>query len=179
MPAPTLTAYASPADLQVYYDWHEIGELVSDSSEAISANDQLDATKVYNWIIVRCLNRGAGEIETNLMVSGMYAVTDLQNLVGNGKEKLVGINADLGMCYLMERKPLWNAEKLAAYREARDALLKDLKTGVNVFNLAAQINAGTPEANGPSIIENANSGLVAYKPGMEYFPVDRPIFNNG
>jgi hypothetical protein len=179
MAAPSLTAYATPQDLQVYYDWHEIGELITDSNEVISANDQFDTSKQGCWVVIRALNRGAGEIDTNLMVSGMYSLTDLQNLTGNSKEKLIGINCDLAMCVLMERKPLWQQDKIEAYRKSREELLKNLRTGVNVFNLPAQINAGTPEVSGPSIAENANSGLVAYKPNMQYFPTDTPIYGNG
>ena len=174
MPAPVLTAYAGPADLQVYYDWREIGELCSDSNETLSANDQLT-----NPNVIRALNRGAGDIETNLMVSKMYSVADLTSLTGNSKEILIAMNCEMAIVYLFERKPLYNVDKLKAYREIKESRLKMLATGLNVFNLTAQISAGTPEATGLSVLQYSQSGLTAYHPGMHYFPVPRPIFGNG
>jgi hypothetical protein len=173
MPAPTLTAYASPSDLQTYYDWREIGEVCTDSQEQVSANDQQT-----NPNIIRALNRGAGEIEANLMVSGMYSITDLQGLTGNSKELLIGMNCDFCICFLFERKPFYNAEKLSTYRAVREDWAKKLATGVNVFNIAAQIQAGTPEVSGLSCVQYAQSGLVPYRPGMHYFPVQRGVFQN-
>lgn len=179
MAAPTLTAYANASDLQLYYDWREIGEVVSDSAEIISANDQTDPTNVYGATIVRCLNRAAGEIEAAVMVSGMYTIAQLQGLTGNSLEKLKGANCDLAIVYLYKRKFMYNSDRLAAYKKETDELIEKLRNGTNVFNIPVNINAGTPEVTGLSTVEEANSGLIAYDPTMHYFPVPRSIFGNG
>lgn len=174
MPTPVLTAYATPANLQTYCDWREIGNLVKDANEEESANDQLT-----DPIIISCLNRAAGEIETALMVSGMYSIANLQALTGNSLEVLIGTNCDGALYWIYRRKPLMFPDKLKTYKEQFYETLEKLKTGENVFNLIANINAGTPEAFGLTIVEEARSGLVAYKPNMHYFPVPRQLFGNG
>lgn len=171
---PTLTAYASPANLQAYCDWREVGELITDSNETLSGNDQ-----TTNPILIELLNLGAGEIEANLMVSGMYTIAQLQALTGNSLELLIAMNCSLTLFWIYNRKPLQNQEKWKLYREMRKEALKDLSTGINVFNITANINAGTPEAKGLSTVEYADSGLVPYYPGMHYFPVPRSIMGNG
>lgn len=174
MPPPVLTAYATPANWQAYTDWHEIGELISDSAELISANDQLT-----HPVVIELLNSAAGDIETSFMVSGMYAITDLTGLVGNSKEKLIRLNCERATFYLYRRKPLQFAEQLKTFREMTEHDLDLLRTGMNVFNIAAQINAGTPEAKGLSTVQMSQSGLTAYHPGMHYFPAPQSIFGNG
>jgi hypothetical protein len=170
---PVLTAYATPSDLQVYYDWREIGEVCVDNQELLSANDQIN-----DPIVIRALNRGAGEIEAALLAGGIYSVADLQSLTGNSKELLIGINCDFAICILFERKPFYNAEKLETYREVRENWLKKLGTGINIFNLPGPIAASTPEASGLTAVEYANSGLTTYYPGMHYFPASRNVFQN-
>ena len=176
MPGPTLTAYATPANLQTYCDWREVGDLCVDANEEISANDQL-----ANPIIISCLNRAAGEIETALMVSGMYSLAQLAAILaagGNSAEVLVGTNCDGALYWIYRRKPLLFPEKLKAYKEQFYDTITKLKEGENVFNLAGNVSAGTPESFGPTIVEEARSGIMVYKPNMHYYPVPRTLFNN-
>jgi phage gp36-like protein len=162
-----MPAYATPADLQVAFDWHEIGDLISDSNEQLSANDQLT-----NPNVLAALAKASGDIDVNLMVSGRYSSTDLSTLTDNSLAYLKAMVCRIAMCYIMERKPMFKPEVVKAYREWVDSYLKKLASGVNVFNLPAQISAGTPEASGLTGVQyNCNElNLVTDPNRMHYFP---------
>lgn len=151
------TPYAGPADLQQRYDWREIGDLLSDSNEQISALDQVTAGNAYNTLLVQLFADAAGDVEASLLAAGRYATTDLTALTGSSQALLKRILCELVIAYLYERKPFYKPERLEAYAKAKEGHLKRLWGGSNVFNLPLVVAAGLPEAAGPSTIDYQNN----------------------
>lgn len=146
-------AYATPADLQEYYDWHEIGDLISDSKECISALDQTTAGNMYNTRLQRFLDRASGEVEAAVLRGGRYTAADLAGLTGNARELLRGIVCEFVVLYLFERKPLYRPEVLEQFRKAKTERLTLLANGTNIFGgLPAVVEAGKPAIDGPSLV---------------------------
>lgn len=143
-------AIATQADLQIYYDWREIGDLISDSTETISALDQVTAGNIYYTRLGRLRDRAEGEVLSYLLTGGRYTEADIAALTGASKEILVGLICTFWMLYLLERKPLFRPDALEAKREETERLAKQLQSGANVLNIATAIDAGKPVAAGPS-----------------------------
>lgn len=155
-----MSSYATPADMQLRYDWRELGDLLSDSDEQISALDQATAGNQYNTLLLQLLNDASGDIDAALLQAGRYASTDLTGLTGNSLSLLKRITCEITIAYLRERKPFWKQEQLEAYSKAKEGHLDRLRTGKNVFNLPLVIVAGAPELTGPSLIEYHDLHLV-------------------
>ena len=156
-----MTNYATVQDLQLRYDWREIGDLVSDSDEQISALDQATSGNQYNTLLVQLLSDASGDIEAALLYAGRYATTDLSGLTGNSLSLLKRITCEITIAYLRERKPFWKTEQLEAYSKAKEKHLERLRTGANVFNLPLVIESGAPEAEGPTTADyRTNFNLI-------------------
>lgn len=157
-----MASYATVADLQDYYDWREIGDLVSDSDEQISALDQVTSSpaNLYNTRLVRFLSRASGEVESVVLRNGRYSVSDLTGLTGNNAELLRGIVCEFVMLYLHERKPLYKPQELEAWRKARIERLDLLGSGKNIFNLPLVVEAGLPEATGATTLQYQDLNLI-------------------
>jgi hypothetical protein len=146
-------AYASAADLQEYYDWREIGDLISDSGEQVSALDQVTAGNMYHTRLSRFLDRASGEVEAALLRGGRYTPTDLAGLTGNARELLRGIVCEFVVLYLFERKPLYKPDMLEQFRKAKTERLGLLASGTNIFGgLPAAAEAAKPAVDGPSLV---------------------------
>lgn len=156
-----MASYATVADLQDYFDWREIGDLISDSNEKISALDQVTTGNVYNTRLLRFLQRASAELESVVLKGGRYSVTDLTGLTGNSLELLKAITCEFVMVYLYERKPFWNPERMESYRKVKTERLEKFAKGANIFNLPLVIEAGQASVTGPSTIDySTNYNLV-------------------
>ena len=152
---------AGIADLQDYVDWREIGDLISDSNEQISALDQVTTGTVYNTRLLRLLSRALAEITSVVLRGGRYSVADLTGLTGNDRELLIGMQIEFVVTYLFERKPLYKPDLLEAYRKAKSERLEMLGSGENVFNLPLVIEAGKVAIDGATTIDySTNYNLV-------------------
>lgn len=148
--------YASPADLCARYDRNDIGQLCSDTKNAVSPVDLTN-----DPICLAMLNDASGEIDGALMVGGNYTAADLATgLTPNSTFKLIRICCDLAMWYLIQRRPGWNPEKAKAIREIAESHLEKLRNGENVFNIAANIAAGDPIVEGPTTLDFQYLGLI-------------------
>jgi hypothetical protein len=153
--------YADIADLQDYYDWREIGDLLTDSDEQVSALDQVTTGNLYNTRLLRFLSRASAEVEAIALKGGRYSVTDLSGLTGNSAEFLSGIVCELVMMYLFERKKMYKPEMLETLKKSAAEKLKLLGDGDNVLNLPLVIDAGTVDIDGPTTTDySTNLNLV-------------------
>lgn len=144
-------AYAAVADLQEYYDWREIGDMISDSKEQVSALDQTTPGNMYNTRLSRFLDRASGEVEAAVLRGGRYTAADLAGLTGNARELLRGIVCEFVVLYLFERKPFYKPELLEQFRKAKTERLQLLASGENIFGgIPAVVEAGKPQIDGPS-----------------------------
>ena len=155
-----MPAYATVADLQDYYDWREIGDLVSDSKSQISAIEQREAGSVYNSRLLRFLERASGEIEAAIFRGGRYNAADLASLTGNSLELLRGICCEFVVLYLMQRKPMYAPEKMKAFEDQKRERLRTLQSGEDIFPIPKVVAAGVTKIAGPTTIEYQGLNLV-------------------
>lgn len=170
--------YITAKDMQLRYDWKLLGDLISDSGERVQPQAQI----THPNMIAACTD-ASGEVDAALMYGDRYSSTDLSGLVAAGPSNslnlLIQICCQIAICNLYERKYATKFEVMKPFREAKEGHLERLRTGSNVFNLPTVQAAATEQASGPSLVDYQNSGLVSHYPGMHYFPVTRPTFNNG
>lgn len=141
-------AYATPADLIARYDARDVGQLCSDDKTAVSTVDLPN-----NYICLTALNDAAGDIDGALMVGNRYSAADLATLTANSTYKLIRVNCDIAMRYLIDRRPGWNPEKAKLIREQAEEHLERLRRGENTFNIQASMDAGEPVVDGPSMLD--------------------------
>lgn len=161
-------AYATPADLITRYDENDVGQLCSDTKNAVSPIDLPN-----NARCLAMLNDASGDIDGALMVGGNYNAIDLAGLTANSTYKLIRICCDLAMWYLIQRRPGWNPEKAKAIREIAEEHLERLRKGENTFNIQASIDAGDPVVEGPTTLDFQYLGLI--RDSVKNFYVPRRI----
>lgn len=148
-----MAAYATSADLIKRYDSRDIAMLASDTGSP-SAGIATDPN------VTEALLDASGEIDSALMVSKMYAATDLTSLTGNSAAKLKRLTCDLAMSFLFARRPLFGFEKYEAARKMSDGHLDRLRKGENIFDLQAIKDAGVPKVDGPTTVDYTDLNLV-------------------
>jgi phage gp36-like protein len=143
-----MMAYATSADLLVRYDRNDVGQLCSDTKNAVSAVDL-----TTDAVCLAALNDASGDIDGALMVGANYTAADLATLTANSTYKLIRVCCDIAMWYLIQRRPGWNPEKAKAIREIAEQHLERLRKGENTFNIQASIAAGDPVVDGPTMLD--------------------------
>lgn len=137
--------YVTVAELLKRFDWRDIGGLVSDDDSRV-----LLAELTTDTNLLACIGDASGDIDAALLAGGHYTAADLEGLTGNALSKLRRMCSEITMFYLLDRRPLFNAEKLEAYEKMRERHLERLRTGENVFALDAHLAAGVASVDGPS-----------------------------
>ena len=137
--------YVTVAELLKRFDWRDIGGLVSDEdSQVLNAELATDAN------LLACIGDASGDIDAALMAGGRYTAANLEGLTGNALNKLYRMCSEIAMFYLLDRRPLFNSDKLEVYEKMRERHLERLRVGENVFNLDAHITSGVVTVDGPS-----------------------------
>ena len=163
--------YVTVAELLKRFDWRDIGGLVSDNdSQVLNAELATDAN------LLACIGDASGDIDAALLAGGRYTTTDLEGLSGNALSKLYRMCSEITMFYLLDRRPLFNTEKLESYERMRERHLKRLQTGENVFNLEEHVTAGVALVDGPST-QNYNDLNLFRDRTRNFYPV-RHLPNN-
>lgn len=160
-----MTAYATPSDMLIHADARDIGDLVADDGQQVSAVDLLT-----NPILLEFLTRSSGDVESALVVGNRYSVDQLENLTGNSKAKLVDLVCDLTVIRLLKRRPGKDLEQLKLMSEMADVKLDRLRKGENIFDLTAIRNASVVSVDGPTTLEFQDLNLVRDRIGNRYFP---------
>ena len=163
--------YVTVAELLKRFDHRDIGGLVSDdNSQVLEPDLTLDAK------LLTCIGDASGDIDAALLAGGRYIATDLEGLTGNALNKLRRMCSEITMFYLLDRRPLFNAERLESYEQMRNRHLKRLQSGENVFNLDEHVTAGVASVDGPST-QNFNDLNLFRDRVRNYFP-PRHLPNN-
>ncbi len=157
-------AYADASDLLDRKSYVTVGQLASDSGTAISAGGLLN-----NDVVDAALDSASGAIDAALMQGGRYTSAELTALTGNSLAYLKQICCEIAMAFLYSRKPTWRQEEYKAALEVQDLYLERLRKGENVFNIQANIDAGTPSYTQPSVIAVERQGLVRDRT-LHYYP---------
>ena len=148
-------SYASPADLIARKSVQTLGDLVSDDGTRITPTGLLANVNLQD-----ALNDASGEIEAALLQGNRYQVSDLNALSGNSQGYLKRITCEIAWAFLLSRKPDRRVEELKAALELQDVYLERLRTGKNVFNVAAEIAAGQIAVVVPSVQSVQTKNLI-------------------
>jgi phage gp36-like protein len=124
-------AYATGTDLVDCFDVDLIGDLAQDTREPVDASV---VTTLPN--VLRMLDQASGEIDVALIAGGRYQPAQLALLTGSSQSHLVRITCTIAMALLFKRRPSQAMLELAKpLYEEKEKYLKDLRTGVNLFNI--------------------------------------------
>lgn len=160
-------AYADAFDLVDRKSAQTIGDLVSDSGEAVDEGDLSSNARV-----TAALDSASGAIESALLAGGRYSTADLGSLSGNGLAYLKMITCDIAMTYLFARKPTTSVDEYKAAQDLADVHLERLRKGERIFNIAEVVTAGVPSYSGPTVPELRELNLIRDRTN-NYFPARR------
>jgi phage gp36-like protein len=153
----SLTSYASVADLLALKDYRTIAQLCSDDG----ANPIPLADLPTNINLLTILSTASGELESAVLRSGIYQVTDLSGLSGVSLAYLKKIVCDIAMKLLYSRRPgpAPSETCINDYNSAMDAL-NNLANGVRIFSFQQTQEAGLPQVYQMQTYDYINNNLV-------------------
>lgn len=157
-------AYATAADLLLRKDWREIGDLVSDDTVQISESELTTDAKV-----LVALSDASGDINASLLAGGRYTVANLESLTGDSLALLKRITCEIGIYYLLVRRPNLDSKTLEYYEKLREMYLRRLSTGEDLFNLDSVLNASLPDVDGPTSLGFEKLNLLRDR-AYNYYP---------
>lgn len=163
-----MPAYATGSDLVARYDIDIVGDLASDERDPMERSSIPTNPKVETALL-----DGAGEIEIALLEGGRYTVSQLTNLTGNSRQKLIRINCDIAMALLLQRRVDKRFQELAEQvAKISRCHLQALCKGENVFGLPENIDAGVLDVDTITAIDIDNRNLLPAR--MErFFPTSQ------
>lgn len=133
-------SYATISDLKTRYDNRRLGDLIKDD-DTRATGSTLDNSTVLQAV----LDDATGMIDSACLAGKRYTTDDLSGLTGTDAALLIRICCDLAYGLLVRRRGFTEQEvaKLApGYNEAMQ-ILRQLRLGELVFNVAAVLEAGT------------------------------------
>jgi phage gp36-like protein len=159
-------AYASVTDIIARKSVQTLGDLVSDDGVRVVQADLIGPP--VNAVLQAALDSAAGEIEAACLVGGRYTVENLiaifaaaaASSLRNTRSHLVRINCEIAYTFLLSRKPSYSVEDYKAAMELQEVYLERLRKGENVFNIAANIEAGTPSVAIPTVVSVQAKGFI-------------------
>lgn len=145
-PNSSLTPYATPADMLVYYDIRPIADLCSDNNTRLGTtppNPNPDhAIVAASPILAQMLLVASGMVEAALLRADRYGVADLQALDGASQAFLIKLVCDLTMGELYRRRP--DKGMPPPFYTAALEWLEHIASGDRVFAFAETEAAGLP-----------------------------------
>jgi phage gp36-like protein len=157
-------SYATTADLLKRVDSRVLGDLVSDSNVRVDPTSLLTDANIQ-----AALDDASGLINSAVLVSEKYQPSDLAGLTGVDQAYLLRLTCNLAYGLLVLRRGQ-SVEKLEQYQEALKTL-EMLRSGERVFAVAANEEAGLPQAQFPSAAVYQNLDLMRDK--SKVFPTRR------
>jgi|SRR5579884_1361147 len=158
-------SYAQPSDLLARYDARVLGDLVNDAGTRQTPTQLLTDPN-----LAAALASAAGTVNAAALVGQRYTVGELSALTGDDLAFLVNVNCALAFGLLNQRRGN-DPMKFPAYAEARE-VLDMLRDGKAIFNVPADVAAGTPQDQFPSAAAYAAINLLRDAAGR-YFAVRR------
>lgn len=158
-------AYCAASDAILLWDVRLMGDLFHDDGSRATSAQITTALTAENNLFNKHAQIAAGWIEAAVLRGDRYQVSDLAStLGGNSQQLLVWLNCSLAMKSLLRRrsgKRPW--DELKADIEEATAILTDLASGILVFSLQENCDAGVAEhtTDQPSDVEARD--LVTYQ----------------
>jgi phage gp36-like protein len=163
-------AYINFADMIARYDRNDVLALLSDTQYDPQAWDVgTDPPPPFT----ECADDASGTVDAWIQRGGRYTPADLAGLTGTALSYLKRITCDICMCYLMERRPDRNPERVKAQRELAEGHLKLLASGQMIFAIPNAVNAGLEQIVGPSCVDTQNLNLPVDHCRPHYYPRQR------
>jgi phage gp36-like protein len=160
-------AYINFPDMIARYDRNDVLALLSDTQFDPQGYDVgTDPPPPFT----ECADDASGTVDAYIMRGGRYTIADLAGLTGTALAFLKRITCDICMCYLMERRPDRNPQRVAQQRELAEAHLKMLASGEMIFAIPNAINAGLESIVGPSCVEVQQLNLPVDHCRPHYYP---------
>lgn len=146
-------AYASPADLKLFFDERVLRDLASDTG--------VQATLGNDARVEMALDAASGKIDAALFVGGNYTPDELGALTGNSLNLLKYVCSYLAMGILIARRPEKIKEEWcqAIIKEGEDFLDK-LRQGIRTFDIDTHLAAGRPTIDGLSTVGHERINLL-------------------
>lgn len=140
------TPYLQVSDVLARLDWRPIAGLVNDfpgsatEPTPVTYNDLLT-----NVNLIAIIQSACGELESAVLRSEMYQVSDLQALNGVSQQYLFTIISDIVAygCYTRRMGPAPSEMVINNYNRAMKAL-EDLSNGTRIFSFQQTAQAGLP-----------------------------------
>ena len=161
-------AYASAADMLKRKDARTIGDLVSDTGVRINSTLLLTDANLS-----AALDDASGEIDAALRVANRYSAANLAGLTGNSLAHLKRICCDIAFGLLWERRPWGDEDQRADAMDRAKKALDRLRKGEAIFDIAANVEAGLPEAHVPSISSISRLNLLVDRARNGFYPARR------
>lgn len=158
-------AYASSSDLIVYCDERVIADLCTDNGYRPTPSQLLT-----NANVTAALSAASGQVNTATLSAGRYSPTDLSALTGDDQAILTMMVSWLAFGILCSRRGR-DARSEPFYVQALE-MLDQLKKGERIFNVPANVAAGTPVQIFPSAQQYAQVNTIRTNT-YRLFPIRR------
>jgi len=159
-------SYATPTQFRERIDVRMLGDLAADDGTQVSSSGVLSDGNIQ-----AALNDGSGDIEAALRMARRYTVAQMAALAANTNFKLVRINVDLAVGYLVDRRLYGKAdETLKRIMDRGREELKALADGHLVLEVDDALDAGLPSVTGPTTAQLDNLNMISRTAGMRFYP---------
>ena len=159
-----MNAFMQPTDMQKYVDIRLLNELVSD------VGTDGDYTTDATGVLAAAISRASEEIASAATRSNAYVVAELETLATADNGMLLGLTADLALCFLFERRGADVPESVKAKANRAQERLGDLRDGKRVFAVDTKRDAGTATV---AVITTTTRGSLAMNADGTFFPSRR------
>jgi len=156
-----MNPFMSVSEMQKYVDIRLLNELVSDT--ATDGDYSTDSTGV----LAAAIERASEEIASAATRSNAYVVSELETLATANNGMLLGLTADLALCFLFERRGGDVPESVKAKANRAQDRLGDLRDGKRVFAVDTKRDAGTATVQ---VIMASTRGSLAMNADGSFFP---------
>lgn len=161
----TNTAYATTVDMMLRYDQRTLGDLVSDTGDAVTI-----LKLGSNDVLITALVDAAGRIESAAIAGAVYTLADLAALTGNAKALVKRINCDIAMALLIRRRPTAAvADGTQAMLQEAEEFLQQIRNGGRLFPNDRVADASLMKVDGPTAVTITNLNNITTRT-RHYFP---------
>jgi hypothetical protein len=159
-----MSPFMSIAEMQKFVDVRLLNELISDT------NSDGDYTTDSTGVLASSIERASEEIASAATRSNAYTVTELETLATANNGMLLGLTADLALCFLFERRGGTVPETVKAKANRAQERLGDLRDGKRVFAVDTKRDSGTATVQ---VITAATRGSLVMNADGSFFPTRR------
>lgn len=160
-------AYALASDLIARFDARILGDVAEDTGTRVSAAGLLTDPNV-----LVALADGSSMIDAACQIGQRYTQAELAALSGTDRALLLRLNCDLSFCYLCQRRGMKPPQYDECYKRSEE-LLDRLKDGALIFNVLADVGAGSPSDQFPSQATYTTINLLRDSTNNRFYPVRR------